>query len=60
MSALHRFVRNPNYLAGPYNRTGNRSNPLKNTLVKLFDPKMDRTIYLIGTTNSNSMLAYRT
>jgi hypothetical protein len=60
MSALHRFMRNVNYNAGPYNRVGNRSKPFQNTLVELVDPKLNRTLYLVGTTNSNSMLAYRT
>ena len=60
MSALHRFMRNVNYNAGPYSRVGNRSKPFQNTLVELFDPKLNRTLYLVGTTNSNSMLAYRT
>lgn len=60
MSTLHRFVRNPNYLAGPWNRTGNRAQPFENTLVQLVCPKTERTLYLVGTTNSNSILAYRT
>ena len=37
-----------------------RSNPHKNTLTILKDPKNDRTLYLIGTTNSSTLLSYRT
>jgi hypothetical protein len=60
MQVAHRFLRNPNYWSSPYNRVANRSNPLENTLTKLEDPENKRTLYLIGTTNSSSMLAYRT
>lgn len=60
MSALHRFVRNPNYLASPWNRVANRAKPFENTLVELHCPSTERTLYLIGTTNSNTTLAYRT
>lgn len=60
MSVVHRFLRNPNYWSSPYNRVANRAKPLENTLTKLEEPSSGRTLYLIGTTNSSSMLAYRT
>ena len=59
-SAVHRFIRNPNYYASPLNRVANRADPFGNTLVHLHCPKTDRQLYLVGTTNSNTMLAYRT
>jgi hypothetical protein len=60
MSVAHRFMRNPNYWSSPLNRVANRSKPLENTLTKLEDPATGKTLYLIGTTNSSSLLAYRT
>ena len=60
MSVTHRFLRNPNYWSNVSSRVANRSKPLENTLTKLEDPASGRTLYLIGTTNSSSLLAYRT
>ena len=37
-----------------------RFDPFKNTLTVLKDPSNDRTLYLIGTTNSSTLLANRT
>lgn len=37
-----------------------RFDPLKNTLTVLSDPSNGRTLYLIGTTNSSTLLANRT
>lgn len=58
--AIHRFARNPNYVSSIYNRPGNRHDPYNNTLTVLEDPKNNRKLYLIGTTNSSTKLAYRT
>ncbi|EGR31941.1 hypothetical protein IMG5_099690 [Ichthyophthirius multifiliis] len=72
--AVHRFVRNPNIESSVYERVGSRYfyfllkksiqkkrfNPQKNTLTVLQDPKNDRTLYLLGTTNSSTFLSYRT
>lgn len=57
---FHRFIRNANIDSNIHNRVANRFDPFKNTLVTLQDPKNDRTLTLIGTTNSSSTLAYRT
>ena len=57
---IRSFIREPNYQASPTSRVGNRYNPLKNTLTVLEDPVQNRTLYLIGTTNSSTTLAYRT
>lgn len=57
---IHRFLRQPNINSGIYNRAGNRYDPFNNTLTVLKDPKGNRELYLIGTTNSSTTLAYRT
>lgn len=57
---VHRFIRNANIDSNIYNRVANRFDPFKNTLVTLKDPKNDRTLTLIGTTNSSNTLAHRT
>lgn len=57
---VHRFLRQPDFQATPTSRIGNRYNPFKNTLTVLEDPQTNRTLYLIGTTNSSTTLAYRT
>ena len=57
---VHRFIRNANIDSNIYNRVANRFNPFKNTLVTLKDPKQDRTLTLIGSTNSSNTLAHRT
>ena len=57
---VHRFIRNANLDSNIYNRVANRFDPFKNTLVTLNDPKNDRTLTLIGTTNSSNTLAHRT
>lgn len=57
---IHRFLRNPNINSGIYNRIANRYDPFNNTLSVLEDPKSNRKLYLIGTTNSSTTLAYRT
>lgn len=57
---LHRFLREPNHLSTKSSRIGNRSTPFENTLTKLTDPKTGKELYLIGTTNSSTLLANRT
>lgn len=57
---VHRFIRNANIDSNIYNRVANRYNPFTNTLVTLKDPETDRTLTLIGTTNSSTTLAHRT
>ena len=57
---VHRFLRQPDFQASVTSRIGNRYNPFKNTLTKLEDPQNNRTLYLIGTTNSSTTLAHRT
>jgi ribulose 1,5-bisphosphate carboxylase large subunit-like protein len=57
---IHRFLRQPNINSSIYNRISNRYDPFNNTLTVLKDPKTNRELYLIGTTNSSTTLAYRT
>jgi ribulose 1,5-bisphosphate carboxylase large subunit-like protein len=57
---IHRFLRQPNINSDIYNRVANRYNPFKNTMTVLKDPESNRELYLIGTTNSSTTLAYRT
>jgi ribulose 1,5-bisphosphate carboxylase large subunit-like protein len=57
---VHRFLRQPNINSSIYNRISNRYDPFNNTLTVLKDPKTNRELYLIGTTNSSTTLAYRT
>lgn len=57
---VHRFLRQPNINSTVYNRIGNRFDPFGNTLSILEDPKSNRQVFLIGTTNSSTTLAYRT
>ena len=57
---VHRFLRQPNINSSITNRIGNRSDPFANTLTVLKDPKNNRELFLIGTTNSSTTLAYRT
>lgn len=57
---VHRFVRNPNIPSSLAMRVGNRSNPFANTLSILEDPANKRKLFLIGTTNSSTLLANRT
>lgn len=57
---VHKFIRNANIDSNIYNRVANRFDPFKNTLVSLRDPQNDRTLTLIGTTNSSNTLAQRT
>ena len=57
---VHRFLRQPNLHSDIYNRVGNRYDPFKNTMTVLEDPQNNRTLHLIGTTNSSTTLAYRT
>ena len=59
-SVIHRWVRQPNLNSGAYNRIANRYDPFENTLTVLEDPKNNRKLYLIGTANSSTALAYRT
>lgn len=59
-SIVHRWVRQPNLESSFTQRVGNRSNPFQNTLTVLEDPVNNRKLYLIGTTNSSTTLAYRT
>lgn len=58
--AVHRLLRNPNLETGASQRAGTRFDPFKNTLTVLKDPSNGRTLYLIGTTNSSTLLANRT
>lgn len=57
---IHRFIRNANLDSNIYNRVANRFDPFKNTLVTLEDPANNRTLTLIGSTNSSTTLAQRT
>jgi hypothetical protein len=57
---IHRFLRQPNIPSSIYNRVANRYDPFANTLTVLKDPQNNRELYLIGTTNSSTTLAYRT
>ena len=57
---IHRFLRQPNLNSSVTNRPGNRYDPFGNTLTVLKDTKHNRELYLIGTTNSSTTLAYRT
>lgn len=57
---IHRFMKNPNYYSGLWNRISNRPNAFENTLTILEDPVNDRQLFLIGTTNSSTLLAKRT
>ncbi len=59
-SIVHRWVRQPNLDSSVTKRVGNRFNPFQNTLTVLEDPVNNRKLYLIGTTNSSTTLAYRT
>lgn len=59
-SAAHRFLRNPNVDASIFKRAWSRQNPFENTLSVLEDPKSGKKIYLVGTTNSSTILATRT
>lgn len=57
---IHRFLRQPNINSSIYNRIANRFDPFNNTLTVLKDPQANRSLYLIGTTNSSTTLALRT
>lgn len=57
---IHRFLRQPNIDSNTFNRVGNRFKPFENTLSVLEDPKTNRQLYLVGTTNSSTTLAHRT
>jgi predicted patatin/cPLA2 family phospholipase len=57
---IHRFLRQPNLASSITNRVANRHDPFNNTLTVLKDPQGNRELYLIGTTNSSTLLAYRT
>lgn len=59
-SIVHRWVRQPNLTSDVMNRVANRHDPFKNTLTVLEDPQNDRKLFLVGTTNSSTALAYRT
>jgi hypothetical protein len=59
-SVAYRWVRQPNLNSSTYNRVANRADPFKNTLTILEDPVKNKKIYLIGTTNSSTLLAHRT
>jgi hypothetical protein len=60
IKVIHRFLRQPNIPSSIYNRVANRYDPFANTLTVLKDPQTNRELYLIGTTNSSTTLAYRT
>lgn len=57
---IHRIQRNQNHAFNMYFRAGNRFNPYGNTLRVLEDPENGRTVYLVGTTHSSTLLAERT
>jgi len=57
---VHRFIRSANIDSNVYNRVANRFDPFKNTQITLEDPANNRTLTLIGTTNSSTTLAHRT
>lgn len=57
---IHRFLRNPNIDSNVHNRVANRFDPFNNTVSTLTDPATQRTLTLIGSTNSSTTLAYRT
>lgn len=57
---IHRFIRSANLDSNIHNRVANRFDPFKNTQVTLEDPVNNRTLTLIGTTNSSTTLAHRT
>lgn len=59
-SVVYRWVRQPNLNSGITNRVANRFDPFNNTLTVLEDPKRNKKLYLIGTTNSSTLLAHRT
>lgn len=60
VKVVHRFLRQPNINSSIYNRVADRHDPFANTLTLLEDPKTNRSLYLIGTTNASTTLAYRT
>ncbi len=57
---IHRFIRNANLDSNIHNRVANRFAPFTNTLLTLNDPATQRTLTLIGTTNSSTTLSHRT
>jgi wyosine [tRNA(Phe)-imidazoG37] synthetase (radical SAM superfamily) len=57
---VHRFIRSANIESSKWNRIANRFDPFNNTLTTLSDPANQRTLTLIGTTNSSTTLAQRT
>lgn len=57
---IHRILKNPNYNSTIWNRISNRPSPFESTLTILEDPAQGRQLYLIGTTNSSTLLAKRT
>ena len=57
---VHRFVRAADVASSTRWRVGNRFDPFNNTHVTLEDPANDRTLHLIGSTNSSTTLAHRT
>ena len=57
---IHRFIRNANIDSNIHNRVANRFAPFTNTCLTLEDPTNNRTLTLIGTTNSSTTLAHRT
>ena len=59
-SAAHKFLRNPNVSTSILKRAWSRKSAFENTLTVLEDPETNRKLYLIGTTNSSTVLATRT
>lgn len=59
-SAAHRFLRNPNVDASMFKRAWSRASPFENTFTILEDPKTGKKVYLVGTTNSSTVLGNRT
>jgi hypothetical protein len=59
-SAAHRFIRNPNVQSNIFKRAWTRRTPYENTMEVLDCPKTGKRVYLIGTTNSSTVLALRT
>ena len=57
---FHRFVRAADVSSHQHWRVANRFDPFGNTQTTLTDPANNRTLTLIGTTNSSTTLAHRT
>ena len=54
------LIKNYHYLINNNFFFKNRFKPYENTLTVLRDPKQGKKLFLIGTTNSSTLLSYRT